>query len=184
MASEHRLQENGRSPVPLSPYTQTRYYRKNFSFILNFISVNYSYLTWEPDSQTWCYGHIGLASLQLGWLGLKGDALIIYNCNCTMYISYYFMVIILFCPSNVYVYHWYTGCLNNKYLSGFLGKAGSYFPKTFLNYKHYLYPPQLKKKYNSNSYIAKKLQAGNFYTSVFGIFRKDWTKFSKTIFEF
>ena len=65
MASEHRLQENGRSPVPLSPYTQTRYYRKNFSFILNFISVNYSYLTWEPDSQTWCYGHIGLASLQV-----------------------------------------------------------------------------------------------------------------------
>ena len=24
----------------------------------------------------------------------------------------------------------------------------------------------------------------NFYTSVFGIIRKDWTKFSKTFFEF
>ena len=29
----------------------------------------------------------------------------------------------------------YKGCLNKKYLLGFLGKAGSYFLKTFLNYK-------------------------------------------------
>ena len=33
-----------------------------------------------------------------------------------------------------------------KFCTGFLGKAQSYFPKPFLNYKPNLYPRHLKKK--------------------------------------
>ena len=55
----------------------------------------------------------------------------------------------------------YTGCLNNKYLSGFLGKAGSYFPKTFLNYKLPPISTSIKKS-NILTHIEIKLQARQF----------------------